>query len=223
MGHMASISRTGRLSTVLMAGSLLLGGCENMNDSQTTQLQAAGGGAVIGGIIGALLGDTEGAAIGSTLGAALGFGVGSAVADRKQQYATTEKFYDAQISQTRANNQQLAQYNRDLSRQVAGYRQEIAELQNQTWTSNVKYQTANRTQRQVEASYAESSKALEQAQEELEVQKQVAEDLRQSAGQYASRTRQENEQVAALASHVSVLQQQVETLASQSNQLQQFR
>jgi predicted RNase H-like nuclease (RuvC/YqgF family) len=222
-GHMASIGKRGRLGAALIAGSLLLSGCENMSDSQKTQLQGAGGGAALGGIVGAIFGDAKGAAIGSALGAAVGYGVGSAVADRKQQYATAEKFYDAQIRQTQATNQQLARYNRDLGRQVAGYRQEIAKLQTQVRSGNAQYEEASRTHRRIEASYAESKKTLDQAEQELEVQKQVADEMKQSAGQYASRTQQENEQVAALASHVSVLQQQVETLASQSNQLQQFR
>jgi chromosome segregation ATPase len=195
-----------------------------MDDSGRTQLEGAGGGAAIGGLAGLLFGgDAKAAAIGSVVGAALGLGLGSALAERKQQYASAENFYDAQIVQTRNKNLQLARYNHNLSTQVSGYRQEIAELERRARSGAVNHAAASRTHEQVQASYAASAQTLEEAKRELKVQQQVAVELRQSTGEHAGRIRQENEQVAALSNHINVLQQQVETLASQSNQLQQFR
>jgi hypothetical protein len=220
---MALHGRTFRLGAALVAGSLLLGGCQNMSDTQLTQAQGTFGGAGIGAAIGAMAGGGRGALIGSAIGALVGLTAGTAIAHRKQQYADAESFYEAQIHQTQTTNLQLARYNQDLSQQVAQYRRDVATLQTQIRAGNADYQAASRTQARIQASHAESAKMLEDSKKELELQRQVAEELRRTAGEQSSRTQRENEQVAALANHVSVLQQQVETMASQSNQLQQFR
>jgi hypothetical protein len=215
--------RTIRFSATLVVGALLLSGCQNMSDRQVTQAQSTGGGAVLGAVLGAVFGGARGAAIGSAAGAALGLGAGTLVAQRKQQYASDERFFDAQIQQTQARNWQLAQYNENLRRQIAGYNREIAMLQNQVEAGNVDLAVASRTHDRLQASYADCSRMLADSRRELKAQEQVAEELHRTAGEQAVQTRQEDAQVAALSRHVSVLQQQVDTLASQGNQLQQFR
>jgi uncharacterized protein HemX len=222
-GGMTVRRRTLRLCAISVAVAMLVGGCQNMNDTQRTQMEGAGGGVVAGAIIGAIFGGARGAALGAALGGTLGLGVGSVVAERKRHYADAENFYEAQIQLTQAKNSQLAQYNRDLSDRIAEYRHEIAVLQNQVRAGNADQLAASRTNAQIQATYAESKKMLDDAKRELSTQQEVAQELRRSKGEQASRTAQENEQVAALSSHIDALQQQVDTMASQSNQLQQFR
>jgi hypothetical protein len=206
-----------------VAAAILVSGCQNMNDTQRTQVEGAGGGAVAGAVIGAIFGGARGAALGAALGGALGLGVGSAMAARKRQYADAESFYEAQIHLTQAKNAQLAQYNQELSGRIAEYRHEIALLQDQVRAGNADQLAASRTNAQVQATYAESIKILNDAKQELTTQQEVAQELGRSKGEQASRTVKENEQVAALSSHIDALELQVDTMASQSNQLQQFR
>lgn len=215
--------RTRSACVILMAGAIMLSGCQNMSDTQTTQLQGAGGGALIGGVLGLVLGGAKGAAIGAAAGGALGLGVGSVVAERKRQYANAESFYDAQIQATRSRNRQLAQYNDGLARQIAEYRRDIASLRTQISAGSASNQVAIRTNERLQASYAQAKKMLADERHELDVQQRVAEEMRQSKGEQDARTQQEKQQVAALSDHINALQDQVDTLASQSSQLQQFK
>ncbi len=176
-----------------MAGAIMLSGCQNMSDTQTTQLQGAGGGALIGGVLGLVLGGAKGAAIGAAAGGALGLGVGSVVAERKRQYANAESFYDAQIQATRSRNRQLAQYNDGLARQIAEYRRDIASLRTQISAGSASNQVAIRTNERLQASYAQAKKMLADERHELDVQQRVAEEMRQSKGEQDARTQQEKQ------------------------------
>jgi hypothetical protein len=208
---------------VVAIGAFVLSGCQGMTDTQRTQAEGTAGGAAIGALLGGVLGGGKGAAFGAAAGGLSGLIAGVMVAQHKNQYATAENFYDTQIDQTRARNMQLASYNNDLNLQVGYYRQQIAMLETAVQTGNANLQSASDVQRQVAAKYAESSKMLEASEQDLEQQNEVVSALRRSAGDQAAVTRRETQEVAMLSDHVRVLQGQVQTLASQSSQLEQFR
>lgn len=212
-----------RPAALLITGSVLLGGCQFMDDGSVTRLQGTGTGAGIGALIGGIAGGRSGALLGSALGAAAGLGLGSLVAGSKQQYVDTEEFYEAQIRRAEEKNLELALYQESLGQQIGDYNREIASLHAQMRAGRADFQAARWTEERLQASYAECVRRLEDGRRELGEQQLVAERLRQAAGGESSRMQRENAQIAALANHVGVLQQQVETMASQSNQLQQFR
>jgi hypothetical protein len=221
---MANQGRFHRFSVAMLLGALLLSGCQNMGDTRTTQTQGAVGGAVAGALAGGLIGKSAaGALIGTAIGALLGFGAGSAIAENKEQYANTEAIYDAAIARTLENNRQMARYNDELSYEVSGYQMEINNLYTLAQSGSVDRDAAQRTHNLVLASYAGSSRTLAEAMDELKVQEQVALEMGRTGTADASRAQMQLEQVSALSGHIDVLRQQVETLASQSNQLQQFR
>lgn len=207
----------------LLACAVLLGGCQGMSDSSMTQLQGTGAGAGLGALIGGLAGGNSGALIGAAIGGAAGLGLGSAVAYHKREYADAESVYDAQIRRTGEKNVELAQYNEALGQQIAEYHREIASLQAQMRAGKADYQAARRTEQRLQASYAECSRMLEDGRRVLAEQEQLRDAFRRSDSNESARLRRENAQIAALSNHVSVLQQQSETMASQGNQLQQFR
>ena len=112
------------ITAVITVG--LLSGCETtMSDQNRTRTEGAAAGAVIGGLLGWAIDRERGAAIGALLGAGAGLAVGDQIARRKQQYATTEDFLEAQIVDTarlnadaRAHNNQMRQDTRRLDREA---------------------------------------------------------------------------------------------------------
>ena len=61
-----------RIFTISLAGSLVLAGCADMNQSQKSTAEGAGIGAAAGAVIGAIAGGGKGAAIGAAAGAGTG-------------------------------------------------------------------------------------------------------------------------------------------------------
>ena len=116
------------ITAVITVG--LLSGCETtMSDQNRTRTEGAAAGAVIGGLLGWAIDRERGAAIGALLGAGAGLAVGDQIARRKQQYATTEDFLEAQIVDTarlnadaRAHNNQMRQDTRRLDREAQALR-----------------------------------------------------------------------------------------------------
>jgi len=122
-------------SCVLLAiCSLGLQGCAT--DEDTTKAQGAGLGAVAGGILGAGAGALLGAAsgqgtegiiagaiaggvVGATAGGFAGYMYGAKVAEKKAQYANSEDFYTAEISDIQKNTATIRATNQKLSRSVA--------------------------------------------------------------------------------------------------------
>ena len=76
----------------------VLSGCAGMSDQTRTRTEGTAVGAVIGGLVGLAIGDGEGAAIGALAGAGIGYLAGNEIAKRKKNYASTEKFLDAEIA-----------------------------------------------------------------------------------------------------------------------------
>lgn len=104
------------LSVVI--SSLLLAGCAT--DTQTTQAQGAGAGALLGALIGAAVGrDARGALIGGAVGSVAGLAVGDQVAQKKAQYAKREDILRGSAERARQLAQQTRQQNEQLTNDVA--------------------------------------------------------------------------------------------------------
>ena len=71
-----------KITALLLAAALMLGGCGTMNYTAKGGAIGAGSGTAAGAIIGGLIGKGKGAAIGAAVGAAVGAGVPGLTAER---------------------------------------------------------------------------------------------------------------------------------------------
>jgi hypothetical protein len=125
-------------TSLLCAGSLLVGGCTNIKDDQRrtkTEGALAGGvaGAVIGGLIGAATGGgarsiARGAALGGAVGAGAGYAYGSRVAKKKKGYAASEAKLRSMISEARSERRSAESYNASLRRAIAQQRSQLSSI-----------------------------------------------------------------------------------------------
>jgi hypothetical protein len=118
---------------ITVAGSLvvaLLGGCAT-TDEQRTKAEGAGVGAVIGGLVGYAVDRERGAAIGALIGGGAGYVVGNEIAKRKQAFATTEDFLDAEIARVDEFNRTTSAYNARLRQDIARLDVEAEQLRAQ--------------------------------------------------------------------------------------------
>ena len=123
-----------RLAAIIAVLSLALSGCAT--DEDATKAQGAGLGAVLGGVVGAGAGALLGAAsgrgtdgiiagaiaggvVGATAGGIGGYMYGAKVAEKKAQYANSEDFYLAEITDIQKNTATIRATNQKLSRSVA--------------------------------------------------------------------------------------------------------
>lgn len=117
--------------------AVVIGGCvttEEGNDSTKTVMQGAGLGGVIGGIAGIWLCDgddkTQCIAAGVFAGTVAGGVLGSLVAKRKKSYASREQAVNEEIAWNREFTHKVQASNNLLKKSIAGYRKQIAKLQN---------------------------------------------------------------------------------------------
>lgn len=204
--------KTLRVMGLVVMSIGLLSGCETMPDDDRTRAEGAAAGALIGALLGYAVDRERGAAIGALVGGGAGLAVGDQIARRKQAYATTEDFLDAQIAAT-------AQLNAEARTHNAGLRRESSRLEREAQALRTRYD-AGRVQRSSLVSkrnevneQLQSSRQLEQVlTEELEIQSTIA--------------RQEREQrprndpyVARLDREVQALQRNLEQLRAGNEQL----
>jgi hypothetical protein len=193
----------------------LLPGCATMSDKNRTQAEGTGVGAVLGGLLGYAVGGGKGAAIGAAAGAGLGFLVGNEIAKRKQAYATTEEFLDAEISNTKEYNKTAIAYNAKLSKDVATLEKQSKTLRAQydkgTVDKKVLAAKSDELQKKIDA-----SKKLENTlAKELDVQTAILADekkARPAGDQYVARLEKE----------VNTLQKNLDKLRDGSTQLAQI-
>lgn len=83
---------------IVLAASLMLGGCGTMSNTGKGTLIGAGGGAILGAGIGAIAGNSKGAAIGAAVGAAVGAGTGAIIGNKMdKQKAELERIEGASV------------------------------------------------------------------------------------------------------------------------------
>lgn len=106
------------VSTSLVIGS----GCSNMTDSEQTEAQGAGIGALLGAVIGKKMcsdsNDILCMAIGGAVGAVAGGAYGREIAKQKEKYVKLEDFYGNTIHEVTNDNIQLVRQNKNLRQNI---------------------------------------------------------------------------------------------------------
>lgn len=207
------------LSSVLAAGCVSnppvdepTAGTTVQTDSQRTKTEGAVLGGLLGGLIGLATGDEKGAAIGAVLGAGAGYLIGNEVAKRKEKYASTEEFLDAEIART-------AEFNETARAQQGRLRKEIAALDRETLELQARYRQGSATRaqlsdkkRDLDARLAKNRDFEQVLQKEYDLNTEILAAERGSRptnDPYLSRLEKENDE----------LRLQIEQLREGSNQL----
>lgn len=190
----------------------LLPGCATMSDQTRTKAEGAGVGAVLGGLLGYAVGGEKGAAIGAAVGAGAGFLVGNEIAKRKQAYASTEDFLDAEIANTQEYNKTAIAYNAQLSKDVAQLEKESTALRAKYDKGQVDKKALAAKSDSLQKKIDDSKKLEDTLAKELEVQTAILEDEK--------KTRPADDQyIVRLEKEVAALQKNLDTLRDGSTQL----
>ncbi|HKK32762.1 MAG TPA: glycine zipper domain-containing protein [Desulfomicrobiaceae bacterium] len=198
--------------TIVLLVCTLLSGCATMSDQSRTRAEGSAAGAVLGGLLGLAVGDGKGAAIGALAGAGVGFLVGNEVAKRKQAYANTEEFLDAEIATTQEYNTTTAAYNRKVARELAALEKESATLKARYDKGKVSRQTLTAKRDTLQKRIAQSRQLEETLSKELEVQTAILE-------QESKKRPEGDAYIARLEKEVAALQKNLATLRNDSTQL----
>lgn len=194
-------------------------GSGGMSDSSRTKTEGAAIGALLGGIIGAVAGDSKGAAIGALVGAGVGYAVGSEVAKRKQQYASTEAFLDAEIERTAEFNQTARQQHENMRREIASLDRETARLQQRYRAGSASRAQMQSKQRQLETRLAKNREFESVLQKEYEINSEILAQeskSRPARDPYLTQLQREN---ADLAKQIELLRQDSAQLAQINERL----
>jgi uncharacterized protein YcfJ len=204
-----------KVLVVVLLVCALLPGCATMSDQNRTKAEGTGVGAVVGGLLGFAIGGGRGAAIGAAAGAGLGFLVGNEIAKRKQAYANTEDFLDAEIANTQEFNKTAIAYNAKLSTDVTTLEKQSKTLRAQydkgAVDKKVLVAKSDELQKKIDA----SKKLEDTLAKELEVQTAILADekkARPADDQYIVRLQKE----------VNTLQKNLDKLRDGSTQLAQI-
>ncbi|GAB6112101.1 glycine zipper domain-containing protein [Desulfomicrobium salsuginis] len=190
----------------------LLPGCATMSDQTRTKAEGAGVGAVLGGLLGYAVGGEKGAAIGAAVGAGAGFLVGNEIAKRKQAYANTEDFLDAEIANTQEYNKTAVAYNAKLSKDVAQLEKESTALRAKYDKGQVDKKALAAKSDSLQKKIDDSKKLEDTLAKELEVQTAILADEK--------KTRPADDQyIVRLEKEVAALQKNLDTLRDGSTQL----
>ena len=204
-----------RVLVVVLLVFALLPGCATMSDQDRTKAEGTGVGAVLGGLIGYAVGGGKGAAIGAAAGAGLGFLVGNEIAKRKQAYASTEEFLDAEISNTQEYNKTALAYNAQLSKDVATLEKQSKTLRAQYDKGTVDKKVLAAKSDELQKKIDSSKKLEDTLAKELEVQTAILADEK--------KTRPADDQyVVRLEKEVAALQKNLDKLRDGSTQLAQI-
>ena len=209
------MKKIAKVLVVVLLVFALLPGCATMSDQNRTKAEGTGVGAVVGGLLGFAIGGGRGAAIGAAAGAGLGFLVGNEIAKRKQAYASTEDFLNAEIANTQEFNKTAIAYNAKLSKDVTALEKQSKTLRAQydkgTVDKKVLVAKSDELQKKIDA----SKKLEDTLAKELEVQTAILADEK--------KTRPANDQyIVRLQKEVNTLQKNLDKLRDGSTQLAQI-
>jgi hypothetical protein len=197
---------------IVLLTCTLLSGCATMSDQSRTRAEGSAAGAVLGGLLGLAVGDGKGAAIGALAGAGVGFLVGNEVAKRKQAYASTEEFLNAEIATTQEYNTTTAAYNRKVAGEIKALDKESATLRARYDKGKIQKTTLTAKRDKLKKRIAESKKLEETLSKELEVQTAILE-------QESKKRPKGDAYIARLEKEVAALQKNLATLRDDSTQL----
>jgi uncharacterized protein YcfJ len=190
----------------------LLPGCATMSDQTRTKAEGAGVGAVLGGLLGYAVGGEKGAAIGAAVGAGAGFLVGNEIAKRKQAYANTEDFLDAEIASTQEYNKTAIAYNAKLSKDVAQLEKESTALRAKYDKGQIDKKALAAKSESLQKKIDDSKKLEDTLAKELEVQTAILAEEK--------KTRPADDQyIVRLEKEVGTLQKNLDKLRDGSTQL----
>lgn len=199
---------------VIMVTSIgLLTGClQSMPDQQRTQVEGAAAGAVMGGLLGYAVDRERGAAVGAVVGGGVGFWVGHEIAKRKQGFATTEAFLDAEIARVAEYNRNTQAYNRQTRQEITRLEREVDTLQAQYAAGRIQRDRLENRRSQLQRRLQTSRELETTLAREHEVQVAILEEQRT--------TRKGNDPYMQKLTHeVNTLQANLETLREDSLQL----
>lgn len=198
------------LAVAVMSGALVTG-CVT-TDGDRTRMEGAGFGALIGAVVGGLAGGEEGAILGALVGGGVGFIVGNEVAKRKQQYATTEQFLDAEIAHVQEINTATASYNQTLRNDIAQLDRESEHLRNQYNAGRIEQSVLASKRTDLQKQLATNRELEQGLVNELKVQERILSEERPA--------RPANDPyIARLENEVRVLQQNLSQLRDGTSQL----
>ena len=207
---------------LLLSVSLVmpLGGCANIqNDGTRTKtegtLVGTGAGAGIGALLGLAIGqNTESTLIGAGLGAVLGglsgFLMGNHVADQKAKYASEEAWLDACIDDSRKNNKEIAEYNRELGKEVAAMEKKSKTLAAEYKQKKQKKSTLLAEKESVDDQRKELKKSIASLEKRLSKDKDVAKEARESGN---------NKEAAAMDKEIAKLEKQIAQMKEYNRKL----
>lgn len=204
--------KTMKVCIVIVLICAVLPGCATMSDQNRTRAEGTGVGAVVGGLLGYAVGGGRGAAIGAVAGAGVGFLVGNEIAKRKQAYASTEDFLDAEISNTQEYNRTALAYNQKLSEDIAVLEKESTTLRAQYDKGKADTQTLSAKREKLRKRIDESKKLEDTLARELEVQTAILKDERKERPA-------DDQYVVRLEKEVSALQKNLDQLRDGGTQL----
>jgi len=190
--------------------------CSTTTDSGVA-MQGAGIGAILGGVVGALAcGNNRAkcAAIGAGIGAVVGGAAGYEINRRRQQYASDEDFYNAQIASTTQYNQQLSLYNQQLRKSLQEDQQQIDRLLAQYRHGQASRNQLIALQQNIKQKLDHGNQELANLHKELEVQQGVVAQAQQNKSPQAPALQQ---QYAHLENQYKESQQLLSLRASQSD------
>ena len=184
-----------------------------MSDQNQTKAEATGIGAAAGGLLGLLIGgDAGGAAIGALAGAGIGFLVGNEVAKRKQAYANTEDFLNAEIATTQEFNATAQAYNLKMAKDITALEKESKNLRAKYDKGTVKKSALVAKNEDLQKLIAENAKLEDTLAKELEVQSEILAQERKDRPA-------DDHYIARLEKEVNTLQKNLETSREGSTQL----
>lgn len=204
------MNRLGIMVAATLMGAVL-GGCAT-TDTQRTQAEGAGVGALIGGLLGYAVDRERGAVVGALLGAGAGFAVGNEIAKRKQAYATTEAFLDAEIARVDEFNRTATAYNARLRQDIVRLEREAEQLQAQHRTGQARQEGLQAKRDELQQRIATSQDLEQTLSAEYEIQTTILKEER------ASRPA-DDPYIVRLEREVQALQANLETLREGSTQL----
>lgn len=201
-----------RLTAIALVVASLATGCANMDDQGRTKAEGAGVGALIGGVLGYAIGGEKGALIGVAAGAGLGYAVGNEVAKRKQEYANTEDFLDAEIARTQEFNSTALAYNQKLGNEIVALEKESQKLRASFDKGSTKKATLTAKRNDLQKRIADSKKLEETLAQEQEIQTTILAEERKTRPA-------DDPYIVRLEKEVQELQNNLDTLRDGSTQL----
>lgn len=187
----------------------------SQSDSQRTKTEGAVFGALLGGLIGLAAGDEKGAVIGAAVGAGAGYLVANEIAKRKEAYATSEDFLDAETARTAEFNQTARAQHQRLREEIAALDTETAGLRKQYKSGQASRDQLLAKKRQLSEKIAKNQEFESTLQKEYEINSEIlAEErkTRKASDPYVARLEKENND----------LKVQIEQLQNDSTQLAQI-